>query len=149
MMMHRNQWKHGLLALVVSLTCACFCGPRHPIYAPVLLESGIEIQDLVIPEEGPSVVQGDRVLLHYELSLEDGSVVDSSFERGQPIEVVVGQGELPAGLEEGLLGMRLFGKRRLLVPAELGYGEAGLEGQVPPNAILRFVLELMGLNPNP
>jgi len=148
-MMRSIQWKHGFLALVVSFTCSCFCGPRHPIYAPVLLESGVEVTDIVIPELGPEVVAGDRVLLHYELKLADGSLVDSSFERGQPIEVVVGEGELPAGLEEGLLGMRLFGKRRLVVPAALGYGEEGLEEQVPPNALLYFLLELMGLTPSP
>ena len=148
-MLRSNHWKHTLLACLVSLTCSCFCRPRHPIYAPVLLESGVIVQDIVIPEEGEGVEPGDRIVLHYEMMLEDGSVVDSSVDRGQPIEVVVGQGELPKGLEEGLLGMRLFGKRRLQVPAELGYGAEGLADQVPPGALLQFVLELMGLNPSP
>ena len=139
--------RNVLAALLAALTCSCFCAPRAPIYAPLTLESGVVVQDIVIPEAGAGVQPGDHILLHYKMMLEDGSVVDSSFDRGQPIELEVGAGELPAGLEEGLLGMRLFGIRNLIVPAELAYGSEGLEGQVPPNALLKFMLELMGLNP--
>jgi len=141
-------WKHLLLGLFTCLTSACFCGPRPPIYDPVLLDSGVTIQDIVRPDPGPEAQDGDIILLHYKMMLEDGTEVDSSFVRGQPIQLQLGQGALPIGLEEGIRGMRLFSQRRVRVPAPLAYGEEGLEGQVPPNALLEFFLELMGLNPD-
>ena len=141
--------KHTLLALLAGLNCACFCAPRAPIYEPYLLESGVQVQDIILPDPGPEVRPGDHIVLHYEIRLADGELVDSSFDRGQPLEFQLGSGVLPAGVEAGILGMRLFAQRRLEVPAAEAYGAEGLDGQVPPHALLKFLFELMGLNPVP
>jgi peptidylprolyl isomerase len=140
-------WEHSFIALLAALTCSCWCGPRAPVYAPVTLESGVIVHDITIPIEGPGVELGDLVTLNYEIHLEDGTIVDSSFERGMPIEFAVGASGMPKGLEEGLMGMRRFGERHLIVPSAMGYGPDGLEDLVPPDSMLRFILELVGLKP--
>ena len=113
------------------------------------LPSGVLVQDLVVPEAGPVARAGDRVVLNYEIRLADGSSVDSSWDRGQPLETELGAGLLPRGLEEGVLGMRCFGKRRVFVPARLAYGSEGRPPRIPPDADLECVLELMELELTP
>ncbi|MCK6537891.1 MAG: FKBP-type peptidyl-prolyl cis-trans isomerase [Polyangiaceae bacterium] len=83
-----------------------------------------------------------RVRLHYVGTLEDGSVFDSSRQRGTPFEAQLGQGQLIKGFEEGIAGMRVGGLRRLIIPPELGYGERGT-GNIPPGSILIFEVELL------
>jgi len=141
----------GRAALVAALaagsgSCALF-RPAPPEYDPVVHESGLVVQDLVRAETDLVVQEGDHVSFHYRIALEDGSVVDSSLDRGTPLDVTLLPGELDVpGLAQGLLGMRVLGRRRLYVPPELGYGEEGLPPHVPPNATLIIDLELLQVN---
>jgi hypothetical protein len=141
----------GLFGLGLTLLSAC-SSPRPPLlYQPVWTESGVIIQDQLVPtdEHLPEAATGDRLTIHYRAWLSDGTLVDSSYERGLPVDFTLGAGEVPAGLEVGLLGMRLMGRRALFVPAELAYGDDGLSGQVPPDERVRFVVELLALEPAP
>jgi peptidylprolyl isomerase len=132
-----------VLALATT-SCAWF-RPKPPEYEPVTLPSGVVVQDVVVPEEGAPARLGDLATLHYELRLRDGTLIDSSIERGQPIEIRLGSGDFPRGLEQGVVGMRLFGRRNLVVPPSEGYGAEGKPPDIPDGAFLFFLLELMGL----
>jgi FKBP-type peptidyl-prolyl cis-trans isomerase len=135
-----------LLALLPCALSACgLLRDRPPEYEPVQLASGVRVQDLVVPEEGPVAASGDRVTIDYRLALLDGTVADSSRDRGQPISFVLGDGEVPAGLEQGIQGMRLLGRRRVRIPPELGYGSQGRPPRIPPDSVLVVDVELLAL----
>ena len=131
------------VSLAYALSSCALFRTSPPEYPPVTLPSGVVIQDLVVPDEGEPARPGDYVSLNYELELDDGTRVDSSYERGQPLDTRLGEGVLPLGIELGITGMRVFGRRSILVPPELGYGSEGLEDRVPPDAVLRVLVELM------
>ena len=95
---------------------------------------------------GEAAKAGDLVSVHYTGWLEDGTKFDSSVDRGEPIEFPLGAGMVIQGWEQGLEGLRVGGKRRLTIPPELGYGEAGAGDVIPPNATLVFEVELMGVS---
>ena len=103
------------------------------------------MRDLVVPDSGDTVKTGDTVAVHYDLFLADRSLVESRTHSGQPLRFQVGAGAVPRGLDEGVMGMRLFGRRRLTVPPSLGFGEEGKPPLVPPEATLIFDVELMEL----
>ncbi|KAI4354242.1 hypothetical protein L6164_003128 [Bauhinia variegata] len=90
--------------------------------------------------------KGDKVSVHYRGKLTDGTVFDSSFERNNPIEFVLGSGQVITGWDQGLLGMCLGEKRKLKIPAKLGYGETGSPPKIPGGATLIFDTELVGVN---
>lgn len=106
--------------------------------------SGLKIADTLLGSGNP-VKTGDTVSVHYTGYLEDGTKFDSSLERGAPFEFTVGQGRVIKGWEEGLLGMQVGGKRSLLIPPDLGYGPQGYPPVIPPNATLRFEIELVAI----
>jgi FKBP-type peptidyl-prolyl cis-trans isomerase len=124
--------------------CFLFSVPP-PDYGEATLASGVVVQDVVVPEVGPRAKVGDQVTIHYEGRLTDGAVFDSSYDRGTPITFELGAGLVPRGLDEGLVGLRLGGRRRLTVPSDLGYGPEGVPGLVPPDAELHFDIELLEL----
>jgi len=99
----------------------------------------------LIKEEGngPVPTVGQQVQVHYELKLVDGTVVDSSFQRGQPITINIGVGQVIPGWDEGILLLNEGAKATLVVPSDLGYGPAGAGGVIPPNATLIFDVELV------
>jgi len=132
------------LLAVVGSSCG-WLRPKPPEYPAKRLESGLVVHDLVVPTEGEVAAPGDEVELDYVMRLDDGSVIDSSLETGQRLRFRIGEGQVPAGLEEGVVGMRLFGRRELIVPPALGYGAEGVPPRIPPDATLRFELELMSL----
>lgn len=101
--------------------------------------SGLEYIDEVIGS-GAQPQPGQNVVVHYTGYLDDGTIFDSSVQRGQPAEFPV-DGVIP-GFREGILGMKVGGKRRLIIPSELGYGAQG-QGPIPPNARLTFDVELL------
>lgn len=106
--------------------------------------SGLQYEMLVVGEgEGPRA--DDVVLVHYEGRLADGTVFDSSIARGQP--AAFGVGDVIPGWTEGLQLMRPGGKARFTIPPELGYGARGAGGVIPPNAVLVFDVELLGVAP--
>jgi FKBP-type peptidyl-prolyl cis-trans isomerase len=92
--------------------------------------------------QGEEAREGDRVLVHYDGTLTDGTLFDSSRKRGAPFEVVLGKGHLIPGFERGVLGMRAGGRRRVVIPPELGYG-AQRSGAIPPSSVLVFEIELL------
>ncbi|MBS7661865.1 FKBP-type peptidyl-prolyl cis-trans isomerase [Pseudomonas lalucatii] len=102
----------------------------------------LQVVDLQLGE-GKAVVKGALISTQYSGFLEDGTRFDSSYERGKPFQCVIGTGRVIKGWDQGLMGMRVGGKRKLLVPAHLGYGERGMGARVPANANLVFEIELL------
>ncbi len=105
--------------------------------------SGLKIQDLVVGT-GKEAKRGDAVAVHYRGTLDDGTIFDESYKRGEPFPLMLGAGQVIKGWDEGLAGMKVGGKRRLTIPAALGYGSKG-QGSIPPGATLHFDCELMGV----
>ena len=104
--------------------------------------SGLRYIDEVVGD-GPEMQAGKRVSVHYTGWLTDGKKFDSSKDRNQPFGFALGAGQVIRGWDEGVAGMKVGGKRRLLVPAELGYGARGAGGVIPPNATLIFDVEAL------
>ncbi|KAI7731526.1 hypothetical protein M8C21_017655 [Ambrosia artemisiifolia] len=90
--------------------------------------------------------KGDRIKVHYRGKLTDGTVFDSSFERGDPIEFELGSGQVIKGWDQGLLGMCVGEKRKLKIPAKMGYGDQGSPPTIPGGATLIFDTELVAVN---
>jgi len=96
--------------------------------------------------EGAVAKAGDTVSVHYVGTLENGTKFDSSRDRGQAFQFPLGAGRVIKGWDEGVAGMRIGDKRRLIIPSDLGYGSRGAGGVIPPNATLIFEVELLGIN---
>lgn len=106
--------------------------------------AGFEKQDIVIGT-GAEAVAGKIITVNYSGALTDGKVFDSSYNRGVPFEFTLGAGQVIAGWDKGFDGMKIGGKRRLIIPAAFGYGPSGVPGVIPPNATLVFEVELLGV----
>lgn len=100
--------------------------------------------EVVSDGSGQEAVAGNIVAVHYTGILEDGTKFDSSLDRGQPFAFQLGEGMVIQGWEQGILGMKVGEKRRLIIPPSLGYGQSGI-GPIPPNATLIFEVELLGI----
>ena len=106
--------------------------------------SGLQYKDLV-SGEGQEAKKGDTVQVHYTGWLTNGTKFDSSLDRKQAFEFRLGTGSVIKGWDEGVAGMKPGGKRKLVIPAALGYGARGAGGVIPPNATLVFEVELLGI----
>ncbi|TDE04152.1 peptidylprolyl isomerase [Flavobacterium hiemivividum] len=105
-------------------------------------ESGLRYQ-FIQRGEGKQAAAGKMVSVHYEGSLENGKVFDSSYPRKKPIEFKLGQGQVIEGWDEGIALLKVGDKARFVIPSHLGYGSRGAGGAIPPNATLIFDVELM------
>jgi FKBP-type peptidyl-prolyl cis-trans isomerase FkpA len=108
----------------------------------ITTSSGLQYEDLT-EGTGPEVCSGQTVQVHYTGWLTDGTKFDSSLDRGSPFSFPLGAGRVIKGWDEGVQGMKVGGKRKLLIPASLGYGAKGAGGVIPPNADLVFEVELL------
>ena len=109
----------------------------------VTTPSGLKYVDLVVGT-GPEAQTGQTVAVHYTGWLTDGKKFDSSVDRGQPFSFPLGAGRVIKGWDEGVAGMKVGGKRKLMIPPQLGYGERGAGGGlIPPNAELIFEVQLL------
>lgn len=108
------------------------------------------MQELVITDieigTGVAAIKGALLICHYTGTLENGTKFDSSYDHGRPFQFVIGSGRVIKGWDQGLMGMRAGGKRKLFVPSHLGYGERE-KGLIKPHSNLIFEVELIEVHP--
>ncbi|MEL1264675.1 FKBP-type peptidyl-prolyl cis-trans isomerase [Pseudoxanthomonas putridarboris] len=138
-----------LLALTIALLSAC-TPPGPPPGGSVAELQRIDHQ----AGSGDTATSGSDVTVHYTGWLYDekapdkrGEKFDSSVDRGQPFTFLLGAGQVIRGWDDGVAGMKVGGKRTLLIPSDYGYGSKGAGGVIPPNASLVFEVELLGVKP--
>lgn len=108
------------------------------------MENGLIIEDLKIGE-GAEAKPGNTVTVNYLGTLVNGTKFDSSYDRGQSFSFLLGGGQVIPGWDQGLVGMKIGGKRKLTIPPAFAYGEQGVPGAIPANATLIFEVELLGV----
>ncbi|HJX29801.1 MAG TPA: FKBP-type peptidyl-prolyl cis-trans isomerase [Thermoanaerobaculia bacterium] len=116
----------------------------RPAGREIVLPSGLRYQDLKVGE-GEQARDRKILEIHYTGWLADGTKFDSTQDSDLPLTLRLGAGDVVKGLDEGLAGMREGGKRRLIVPPELGFGKEGGGGVIPPNATLLYEVELLAV----
>ena len=153
----------GIALLSATLLIMQACGDAEPTSTPtplpgsqlvegaqisegvdtlVTTDSGLQYQDLK-EGTGALAIVGSAVTVHYTGWLEDGTKFDSSVDRSQPFAFILGRGDVIKGWDEGVLSMRVGGKRKLVIPSDLGYGDRGFGNIIPPKATLIFEVELL------
>jgi hypothetical protein len=133
----------GTLALTDVNDLIKLVPPSAPVGPVLILEGGLKVQDIVVGT-GAEAVVGAGLAMHYTGRLQDGTVFDSSIQRNQPFVFVLGAGQVIKGWDLGIAGMRVGGKRMLIIPPALAYGERGAGGgAIPPNATITFEVELL------
>jgi len=116
---------------------ACFC-----FHGKDTMNDELQIVDLQ-EGTGKAAVKGALITTQYTGTLEDGTVFDSSWDRGKPFQCVIGTGRVIKGWDQGLMGMKVGGKRKLLVPSHLAYGERSMGAHITPHSNLIFEIELL------
>jgi len=144
----------AMAVLVTGLTAEALAGqagkkgPKSktpPKSKIVRTKSGLKYQDIKIGR-GAGPKSGQMVVVHYTGWLTNGTKFDSSKDRGRPFEFPIGQGHVIKGWDEGVMTMKVGGKRKLIIPPHLGYGAEGTpDGTIPGNATLVFEVELLGV----
>lgn len=133
----------ALVLLVVGLAACGGGNTAAPTPQLVLNVGELVIEDLTVGT-GPLAETGDTVNVHYVGRFEDGTEFDNSYVRGTPFPFTIGAGQVIAGWDQGVPGMRVGGTRRLTIPPNLAYGLQG-RGPIPPNATLIFDVELVSI----
>lgn len=108
--------------------------------------SELVCEDLTVGEGTEATGPGQTVVVHYTGWLEDDTKFDSSKDRNDPFSFPLGVGFVIPGWDQGVVGMKVGGTRKLTIPSELGYGEQGAGGVIPPNATLIFEIELLDIS---
>lgn len=144
--MHNSLSKSvALLGAILGFSLAVFLLPAFAEEEnPIMTSSGLQYVDLV-KGEGREAHVGETASVHYTGWLKDGTKFDSSVDRGQPFSFRLGAGRVIKGWDEGVVGMNIGSKRKLIIPPNLGYGERGAGRVIPPNATLIFNVELLDL----
>jgi len=109
-------------------------------------DSGLVVEDLSIGEGNECTGPGQTAMVHYTGWLEDGTKFDSSLDRNEAFSFPIACHYVIKGWDEGIIGMKEGGKRKLTIPPELAYGKGGYSGLIPPNATLTFELELIEIS---
>ncbi|HST54215.1 MAG TPA: FKBP-type peptidyl-prolyl cis-trans isomerase [Pyrinomonadaceae bacterium] len=133
--------------VVIALVAAGAAYLLAPLFggtSEVTTGSGLKYTDLVVGT-GPSPKPGQTAVVNYTGTLTDGTKFDSSLDHGQPYAFPIGRGKVIKGWDEGVLTMKVGGRRRLVVPPSLGYGAMGHPPDIPPNATLIFDVELLDI----
>lgn len=133
-----------LLALIAFAIFQSSNKPKQAAAPTVESPSGLVIEDLKIGE-GPQAMTGNKVTVDYTGTLTDGTKFDSSKDRNKPFIFTLGVGQVIQGWDQGIVGMQVGGKRKLTIPAELGYGAEGAGALIPPNSTLIFEVELLDI----
>ena len=134
----------GALVLIAAAVGAYLIFGGGGSGAEITTASGLKYVDQVVGS-GASPSLGKKVKVHYTGTLMDGTKFDSSVDRGQPFEFTIGVGQVIKGWDEGVMTMKVGGKRKLIIPPDLGYGSRSA-GKIPPNSTLNFDVELLGVN---
>jgi peptidylprolyl isomerase len=106
------------------------------------MSNELQIIDIVVGE-GKEAVKGALITSHYTGWLDNGTKFDSSHDRNQPFQCVIGTGRVIQGWDQGIMGMKVGGKRKLIVPSHLAYGERNMGSLIPANSNLTFEIELL------
>lgn len=151
--LNKNQWI-GLFVSVGLLGYLLFSNPIMNLFNSssgsqnaATPETGFVAEDLVLGT-GTEAGKGDSITVHYVGSFPDGRVFDSSLDRNVPFEFILGTGSVIRGWDEGLVGMRVGGRRVLIIAPDYAYGESGAGSIIPPNATLIFEVELLDVKKN-
>ena len=148
--------KRSLIVLLVPLLVAAACGggddksssgstaPEDCSHDTVTTDDGLKYQDVECGT-GAEAAAGDTLTVDYVGKLDDGTVFDASSKHGQPFTFPLGAGQVIKGWDEGLVGMKVGGKRTLTIPPKLGYGATGSPPVIPPNATLIFDVTLRSI----
>jgi peptidylprolyl isomerase len=109
----------------------------------------LQTEDIVVGD-GPEAKAGDTVSMQYVgVTYDDGKEFDASWDRGQPFTFQLGSGQVIPGWDQGIPGMKVGGRRELIIPPDLAYGKAGSPPSIPPNATLIFVVDLTDVQSTP
>ena len=145
--------------ILIRFACAVLALAIAAVVTPLGRVDAAENQVIEMPNglkytdtktgDGATATSGNKVSVHYTGWLYNngakGAKFDSSVDRGQPFQFTLGAHQVIAGWDEGVAGMKVGGKRTLIIPPELGYGARGAGGVIPPNATLMFDVELVGV----
>jgi peptidylprolyl isomerase len=140
------RWSLGLLLVLAGSVGAIPVPEKYdtpPRPGRVTTPSGLQYEDLEVGK-GPEVKVGDQPQVHYTGTFTDQKKFDSSRDRQQPFVFKLGDGQVIKGMDEGVVGMKVGGKRKLTIPPNLAYGEKGV-GPIPANSTLIFEIELLGI----
>ncbi len=135
----------GVAVFVVVVVVVYIISPARD-QPPGPADNGLKIEDIKVGD-GPEAKKGDTVRAHYTGWLKDGTKFDSSHDhgKGEPAEFTLRYPGLIKGWVEGVPGMKVGGKRKLIIPPELAYGKKGMPPDIPPDAELTFEIELVGI----
>jgi peptidylprolyl isomerase len=147
--MRPSSRRDAIFAVLAAATTGVILMPESADAQPVMTTpDGLKIIDVTVGT-GASPKTGQICVMHYTGWLYEngtkGKKFDSSVDRGQPFEFPIGMHRVIAGWDEGVATMKVGGKRTLIIPPELGYGDRGAGGVIPPNATLMFDVELLGI----